>query len=125
MALTFVTRTIRGVDQDVVVVDDTTDEIVISKSNLTSFDIKHLEKAEALIASDPAVTTLMEALQTYTMPNTSTAYAYYTPYLMNITEVNAAYLPRGINFDRTVWDQVQTNTTAIADHETRITTLEP
>lgn len=118
MALTFVTRTIRGVDQDVVVVDDTTDEIVVSKNNLTQWDVDHLTKAEALIASDDAVNNLTEALEAYTMPNTQTAYAYYTPYLINIPEVNAAFRPRGNQFNNDVWDTLQS-------HEQRITALEP
>lgn len=116
MALTFVERTIRGIDQNVVVVDDTTDEIVISRLNLTSWDVEQMTKAEALIASDEAITTLIEAFQAYTMPNATNAYQYYTPYLINIAEANASYRPHGVNAQ--VWDQLKSN-------EARIAALEP
>lgn len=123
MALTYTERTIRGNTQDTILVDGTTDTIVISKNALTSWDIDKLTKAEARIADGayPGITNMLEALQGYTMPNGATAYDYYTPYLINVEQANASWIPGS----QQVWSQVQDNVAAIADHETRITTLEP
>jgi hypothetical protein len=132
MALTFVERTIRGNAQDVLVVDTIAGDNVIIRSALTSWDIGKLTEAEALIASDATVTTLTEALQAYIMPNTMNAYDYYTPYFVNVEAVNAVYVPSGATFNKQAWQNIQANTTdvaanaaVIANHETRITALEP
>lgn len=113
MALTFTNETLRGIDQEVLVVEA---GVVIPKGSLTKWDIDVLTKVEATEGAD-----FKTKLQAYVMPNTKTAYAYYTPYLIAVDEYNSTWVDSDV---ADIAKTVAKHSTQLADLEDRVTSLE-
>lgn len=108
MALSFVentydTRTVNSIDIG-------TDEIII-EGQLTDFDQKHLEAA------------IGAGLANYTMPNGTTADVYFANFTRTAAEITSQYAQARLKSG--VAATLETTETQLADHEARITALEP
>lgn len=105
-------------------VDIGTDEIVLQES-LSSFEESHLDAA--LTAAEAVGVTLAD----YTMPNGKTADVFFAPYANPLATLQSNFKfnrNRNGGYVEAIAD-IQTVNDAqdvtLADHETRITTLEP
>lgn len=123
MSLTTVSVTVRGITQDAVeVVADP--QTVILVNGMNGFDKKHLEAIQTSI-DGVSINNMTEALAAYTMPNGQTGTVYYDGYILNVTDVNAAFIPDFASYVSTTDGRLDTNEAQLADHEARITALEP
>lgn len=111
MALSFTTSTF-GPKTDVSYIDIGTDALIL-EDNLTAFDQRHLEAA------------LEEtALADYAMPNgQQTADDYFTPKTRTAAEIAEQYQEDA--FRGGVVSALSDHAITLADHEARITDLEP
>lgn len=92
-------------------IDIGTDEIVLAES-LGSFEEKHLEAALA-----------ETALADYTMPNGKTADVFFAEYSNALADLQAAFKQNRIRSGQVT--AISDLETTVADHEARITALEP
>lgn len=126
MALTFTNDVdVRGVDQTVLVVSGTvgTDAEVILRGNLTDWDVDQLTKIEATITG--AITTWAQAFAAYTMPNGQTGTEYFANHIFDLEAANAAWVAPYSTYGKVIKDTFAANAVTLADHEARITVLEP
>ncbi len=108
MALTYVSNTYDTRTENSI--DIGSDEIILEKQ-LTAFDEKHLEAAIAA------------GLANYTMPNGTTADVYFAKFTRTAAEITTQYAKARLKTGTAT--TLESFETQLADHETRITALEP
>lgn len=115
MPLNFTQLELNGTNYDVLEVkDNTTDVDFIFQDALAEFDLYHLEKA-----SEKAGAEMIDKMGEYTMPNGVKADVYYVNFVKNSVTYADALANADINA------KIANIQATLADHEARITTLEP
>lgn len=110
MALSFTEATIAG--RTIEYIDIGTDALIL-KGNLSAKDAVHLEAALA-----------ESSLGDYNMPNgQQTAAEYFTPMTRTLAEITAQY--QNAEYRKGAASTLADHATTLADHEARITALEP
>lgn len=127
MALTTETTEVRGIEQDVVITAGTIvdgDAQVILVNGLTAFDVTQLTAIQDSI-DGTAITTMVQALAEYTMPNGQTGDVYYSQMIFDLADANERFVPTYQSYAPEIKATLAAHEATLADHEARITALEP